>query len=291
MRSKFKRQPKTFFDNDSNSSIFTSISSDLDTSGLIAQQKPATAATTTTTAHTFKASKSNGYLAERRVFKPISVPSSPLQQFTRRASYNVYEKHDQFQADKAVCLPKNERKTLQKLQLKNLNAQAVKQQENLVKFKSRNKSPHIDIIDNHLLIVIFSKLSTVEKLMLQFVCKRWHHIIWSQEYSYTLFRHVDIASLSIPLYCYNFNFKNLLKAQDETRVDGAGGGKKGFVKFLKGKLGVDGKGCCGGRKTLTANRSIIDEKADLAELKENNFLKFHINADRVLEFLLNKLLF
>jgi len=31
-------------------------------------------------------------------------------------------------------------------------------------------------------------------------------------------------------------------------VVGAGGGKKGYVKFLKGKLGVDGRDCCGGRK-------------------------------------------
>ena len=60
--------------------------------------------------------------------------------------------------------------------------------------KMENQEININILDDFLLICIFSKLSTIEMLRLQFVCKRWHGIIWCTEYTYKLFRSIDIKS-------------------------------------------------------------------------------------------------
>jgi len=263
-------------------------------------QKKLKRANTISKAEFFNGSQSINCIAEKSGFKPISDYSCPLERIIRRASYNVYAKHDQLKVEREANTanlnlssnfkPKNDTEIRQKLQLKLLNAEAVKQQEILVKYKNRNKPPHIDIIDNHLLVLIFSKLSTVEKLMLQFVCKKWHHIIWSQDYSYTLFKHVEISNFSIPLYCYNFNFMNVMKERDNNKMVVLESNKKGFIEILKGKFSLKEKSCCGNKKKSLANKNILNKNTNLEELKENNFLKFHVNADRVLEFLLDKLL-
>lgn len=62
--------------------------------------------------------------------------------------------------------------------------------------------PYINLLDDHLLVEIFSYLSTVEKLRLQFVCKRWHRVIWSNENSYKLFRSIEINEVFIYLFIF-----------------------------------------------------------------------------------------
>ncbi|CAF0990050.1 unnamed protein product [Brachionus calyciflorus] len=66
--------------------------------------------------------------------------------------------------------------------------------------KRDGQNININILDDFLLINIFSRLNTIEKLMLQFVCKRWYHIVWSTEYTYKLFKSIDIASDSLIIY-------------------------------------------------------------------------------------------
>lgn len=130
--------------------------------------------------------------------------------------------------------------------------------------------------------------------MLQFVCKRWHHLIWSQEYSYMLFRRIDISQLSIPLHRHILSLRNKTSPNDIIKIKtGSEQPEKklkqnGFVKFIRSKFNSQ-------RKKPTAQQQQSNEKLantvqQLSDLKENNFFKFHINADLVLDFLLNKLL-
>ena len=76
------------------------------------------------------------------------------------------------------------------------NFLAAKQQQFLLKAKpTTNKNvslAHINLLDDYLLIKIFTKLSTIEKLQLQFVCKRWHQILWSNHNTYKLFNRIEI---------------------------------------------------------------------------------------------------
>ena len=153
-----------------------------------------------------------------------------------------------------------------------LNSTAHKQQENIMKSKYQNKSIQINVLDDYLLVHIFSMLDTVDKLMLQFVSKRWYHIIWSQEYTYKLFKHIEINHTSISLYRYTLGFKGTDITNRLTK-------DSKIIKFIRNKF-TDSS------KKYSKQKSLIN----LEELKENNYLKFHINADLVLEFLLNKLL-
>lgn len=163
--------------------------------------------------------------------------------------------------------------------------------------RAYNTSP-IEVLDNYLLVLIFSKLNTVEKLMLQFVCKRWHHLIWSQEYSYMLFRRIDINQLSIPLHRHILSLRNnspndIIKIKTGSEQAEKKPKQNGFVKFIRSKFSSQRK-----KPTVQQQQQQSSEKLantdstiqQLSDLKENNFLKFHINADLVLDFLLNKLL-
>ena len=57
----------------------------------------------------------------------------------------------------------------------------------------KQKSMNInECLDENLLVNIFSYLSTIDKLNLTFVCKKWHHIIWSKHYQYKLWNRINL---------------------------------------------------------------------------------------------------
>lgn len=65
--------------------------------------------------------------------------------------------------------------------------------------KAQNKdslpstSRNINSLDEHLIVKIFSMLDTIDKLIVQFVCKKWHRIICSSQNSYLLFNKIEIV--------------------------------------------------------------------------------------------------
>ncbi|RNA28193.1 F-box LRR-repeat 7, partial [Brachionus plicatilis] len=63
--------------------------------------------------------------------------------------------------------------------------------------KANSHHMNINCLDDFLLMAIFCQLNTVELLRLQFVCKRWHGIIWCAEYTYKLFRCINIRAESL----------------------------------------------------------------------------------------------
>lgn len=96
-------------------------------------------------------------------------------------------------------------KKLKQLQKKNKQAElksktikAIAQHNSFRYFSSYGDNethPYIDLLDDFLLVKIFTNLSTMDKLNLQFVCKRWHRIIWSNENSYKLFNSIEIVEV------------------------------------------------------------------------------------------------
>ena len=206
----------------------------------------------------------------------------------------------------ADTLPKDNNqecfKKCQKQRVYSSHSQIVNQRK-IAKLKETKafKASSIETLDNYLLVLIFSKLNTIEKLMLQFVCKRWHHIIWSQEYSYMLYKRIEINNLSIPLHRYIFGLKNNSesnnepqKKNDESEKNSKKQIKKtnSLVKFIRSKFTKQSKKIS--QQQQQANEKVNNNSnttiQQLSDLKENNFFKFHINADLVLDFLLNKLL-
>lgn len=116
-----------------------------------------------------------------------------------------------------------------------------------------------------------------------------------------LFRRIDINQLSIPLHRHILSLRNKKSPDDidETKNRSELPEKKakkgGFVKFIRSKFNSQRKKPIvkqqkqqlnNSEKLATTDRTV----QQLSDLKENNFLKFHINADLVLDFLLNKLL-
>lgn len=83
-------------------------------------------------------------------------------------------------------------------ELKSKTVKAIAQHNSFRYFSRHGDNethPYIDLLDDFLLVKIFSYLSTIEKLKLQFVCKRWHRIIWSNENSYKLFKTIEISEV------------------------------------------------------------------------------------------------
>lgn len=112
---------------------------------------------------------------------------------------NFYENLPQPIQEAQKLKLKEQQKHIQTLKLKKKTHLAMMQQETLQMSKNTSES-FIDLLDDFLLIKIFSKLDTLDKLMLQFVCKRWHRIIWSNQYTYKLFKTIEITvdSLNTP---------------------------------------------------------------------------------------------
>jgi len=80
-------------------------------------------------------------------------------------------------------------------ELKSKTVKAIAQHNSFRYFSRHGDNethPYIDLLDDFLLVEIFSYMSTIDKLKLQFVCKRWHRIIWSNENSYKLFKSIEI---------------------------------------------------------------------------------------------------
>ena len=103
---------------------------------------------------------------------------------------------------KQLQLLKDQQKQLKTEELNKRTLTAVKQHEylNAINNNQRhfnsNRSlcmARMHLLDDYLLVKIFSHLSTVEKLSLQFVCKKWHQIIWSSQNTYKLFNRIEIV--------------------------------------------------------------------------------------------------
>jgi len=137
--------------------------------------------------------------------------------------------------------------------------------DTLIDSKNKLKSNAYGILDldDYLLVKIFSKLNTTEKLLLQFVCKRFFYLIWSSVHSYKLFKRIEIVhnenNAAIFQYFKNIHSTNILNKSStlsKTRI-------AQFFKRKKDKI------------ECTAS--------------SGNF-QISINADLVLKFLFTKLL-
>jgi F-box/leucine-rich repeat protein 7 len=73
----------------------------------------------------------------------------------------------------------------------NINSAHKKEQPS---FSASSSSSHkgIHSLEEHLLVKIFSKMSTMDKLVAQFVCKKWQRIIQSSQNTYMLFNNIEI---------------------------------------------------------------------------------------------------
>ena len=97
-----------------------------------------------------------------------------------------------------------------------------------------------------------------------------------------LFKRIEIANISIPLYRHTLSLKQTEHIEKDV-INESSAKKLGLVKFFRTKFNEKKQSSMGVKLT----RDSIEQ---LSDLKETNFLKFHINGDNVLEFLLNKLL-
>ena len=192
--------------------------------------------------------------------KKFTCKSSPANNFTNRSHKTLY---------------KRSQMNLHNIQLRNRTLTACKQQEKLFKLKSIRSSCCIDALDDYLLALIFSKLNTIEKLMLQFVCKRWRHIVCSNEFTYKLFKRIDISDTNVAVYLHSLSYAKQVIAPKP---------------FPEKKPKLFGLLCSRLARVKQQRQLSIKSEPNLLELKEHNFLKFHVNADLVLKFLLNKLL-
>ncbi len=105
-------------------------------------------------------------------------------------------------------LIKEQQKHQKTLELNQRTMTAMKQHEYLNAI-NKNQRTHntnrslymarIHLLDEYLLVKIFSKLNTLEKLNLQFVCKKWHQIIWSNQNTYRLFNRIEIVDKNFKL--------------------------------------------------------------------------------------------
>ena len=103
---------------------------------------------------------------------------------------------------------KDQQKKQKTLELNQRTINALKQHEYLNAI-NRNQQTHntnrslymarIHLLDDFLLVKIFSNLNTLEKLNLQFVCRKWHQIIWSNQNTYKLFNRIEIVNTNFNL--------------------------------------------------------------------------------------------
>ena len=108
---------------------------------------------------------------------------------------------------------------------------------------------------------IFSNLTTIDKLLLQFVCKRFFYIIWSNVHSYKLFKQIEIINSTNNALM--FQYFNDLQLNNSNKTLST---KNKIAQFFKLK------------KTA---------KSDQNRQKSQ---QISISADSVLKFLLTKLL-
>ena len=68
----------------------------------------------------------------------------------------------------------------------------IKKQQADKKTKKKTNLTINEFLDENLFVEIFSYLSTIDKLNVTFVCKKWYHIIWSKHYQYKLWNRINL---------------------------------------------------------------------------------------------------
>ncbi len=142
---------------------------------------------------------------------------------------------------------------------------------NQTKVNNKNKTANILDLDDYLLVKIFSKLTTLDKLLLQFVCKRFFFIIWSNLHAYKLFKRIEIIQTHNVASIYHY-FNNLHQS-NTNHIKSSLMTRNRIFDFFRRK------------KTDSSSKSTTT-----AAVTFRSKVKLVINADLVLKFLLTKLL-
>ena len=232
------------------------------------------------------------YLNEKNTTSHQNNSTHPIQQNNPLISNPIYKRHQQNSITYENYLSisrKNQRELLKEqqkhqktLELNQRTLTAMKQHEYLNAI-NKNQRTHntnrslymarIHLLDEYLLVKIFSKLNTLEKLNLQFVCKKWHQIIWSNQNTYRLFNRIEIVDKNFKLNQLNHTIQdNTIKLNNTTH-----GSNKPFSSHST----LSRLFC---RKPNNKNKI-------LREIEQTNKVcTLAVNTDLVLKFLLLKLL-
>lgn len=141
-----------------------------------------------------------------------------------------------------------------------------------------NHHPYIDLLDDHLLVEIFSSLSTMEKLKMQFVCKRWHKLIWSNENSYKLFKSIEIYEVA--LRSSHFSSSPTSSKTSKPVVSKQASSSNSFKSTTLSRFFRS--------NTKKSNDSV--NTSSISACSTTPSLNYVLNVDLVLKFLLTKLL-
>ena len=121
---------------------------------------------------------------------------------SQRHHHNYENMVDMSKQNKLKKLKEQQKKSKQ-AELTSKTVRAIAQHNSFRYFSRHGDNethPFIDLLDDFLLVEIFSYLSTVDKLKMQFVCKRWNRVIWSNENSYKLFKSIEIYEVRKVLF-------------------------------------------------------------------------------------------
>jgi hypothetical protein len=180
-------------------------------------------------------------------------------------------------------LLKEQQKHQKTLELNQRTMTAMKQHEYLDAI-NKNQRTHntnrslymarIHLLDEYLLVKIFSKLNTLEKLNLQFVCKKWYQIITSHQNTYKLFNRIEIVDKSFRINPFSQTIGGGIHKSNNTTTNNLN--KSWASHSTLSKL------FC--RKPNNKNKVVSEiEQANKASMVA-------VNTDLVLKFLLQKLL-
>ena len=239
--------------NKTQSSVFTKISSASSSSSIHLMKKPA--------------NKSNSL--KKKINRNVShiETTSRLKSFTNATEIDCYRlKSCRSESTKLTPSPYEHKNTLSNQQ-QQLDRIKKLTRDTLIDSKIKMKTNAYGILDldDYLLVKIFSKLNTTEKLLLQFVCKRFFYIIWSSVHSYKLFKRIEIINNqnNTAIFQYFKTIQNNILTKSGTLS------KTRIAQFFKRKK--DKTECS------TASSS-------------GGNVQMSINADLVLKFLFTKLL-
>ena len=205
---------------------------------------------------------------------------------TRTTKHHNYENMLEFGKQTKLKKLKDLQKKTKQAELKTKTVKAIAQHNSFRYFSRHGDNethPFIDLLDDFLLVRIFSYLSTIEKLRLQFVCKRWHRIIWSNENSYKLFKSIEIYDVKSreqqSLSETTSSQKSSPKATNSLKTTMT------LSRFFRSnkKPSLDDTTTSGGMNK-SANTSSI------STTKSFSHMNHVLNVDLVLKFLLSKLL-